>query len=443
MPASSHTEASKPKQISILPLLTVNFVGTLGFSIVLPFLFYLVTRWGGNAILFGFAGATYSFFQLIGAPILGRWSDKFGRQRILLLSQFGTLVSWLILLAAFALPETTLLNVDSTVFGRFAISLPLIFLFVARAADGLTGGNVSVANAYLADITEESQRSERFGKMAVSGNLGFVIGPALAGILGATVLGEILPVMAAALISAVATVLVMKLPESNPCILKNNIGATTIRKVFGQEPRECYQLKGAEQVSLRRVLTLRYVPSLLLMYFLVMLGFNFFYVTFPVHAVEVLKWSVTDTGTFFAVMSVMMVIVQGPVLKAAAARWRDIVLVPTGALLLAVSFLFFLRIDTISIYSGTAFLAIGNGLMWPSLVSILSRVAGKEFQGTVQGIAGSCGAVASVLGLLVAGILYNSLGNLLFVFSAATIFLTFVVSLRLLSKVDSARTPAT
>jgi MFS family permease len=80
------TSATRTAPVSILPILSVNFVGALGFSIVLPFLVFLVARLGGNALVYGVMGATYSFFQLIGAPILGRWSDRFGRKRILLLS---------------------------------------------------------------------------------------------------------------------------------------------------------------------------------------------------------------------------------------------------------------------------------------------------------------------------------------------------------------------
>ena len=82
-------------------------------------------------------------------------------------------------LVAFLLPTHVLIELDSPTLGQFALTLPLIVLFVARAADGLTGANVSVANAYLADITEEDQRSENFGKMAISGNLGFILGPAV------------------------------------------------------------------------------------------------------------------------------------------------------------------------------------------------------------------------------------------------------------------------
>ncbi|HSH74890.1 MAG TPA: MFS transporter, partial [Longimicrobiales bacterium] len=133
--------------VPLLPILLVNFIGTLGFGLVLPFLVFLVTDWGGNAFVYGLVGATYSAFQLVGAPILGRWSDRYGRRKVLLLSQAGTLVSWLIFLVAFALPVREVLTFESAATGPVVLTVPLLVVFVARALDGITGGNVSVANA--------------------------------------------------------------------------------------------------------------------------------------------------------------------------------------------------------------------------------------------------------------------------------------------------------
>src|SRR5918992_3301304 len=159
MVACNVTIVHKEKN-SLLPLLLINFVGTLGFSIVLPFLVFLVIDLGGNSIVYGILGATYPAFQLIGAPILGRWSDIYGRKKILLLSHGGTLTGWMIFLIALFLPVNNLFSIDSTILGTFVITLPLAALFLARAIDGLTGGNVSVADAYLSDVSTDENRSK-------------------------------------------------------------------------------------------------------------------------------------------------------------------------------------------------------------------------------------------------------------------------------------------
>src|SRR5215212_11224182 len=204
-------------QIPLYPLLLINFIGTLGFSIVLPFLVFLVIDFGGNAIVYGILAAMYPAFQLIGAPILGRWSDIYGRKKVLLISHGGTLVGWIIFLFAFFLPDENLFSINSLLVGTFVITLPLVILFIARALDGITGGNVSVANAYLADVSSDINRSKNFGKMAISSNLGFIVGPAIAGILGATIYKEILPVLAALSLSLVTLiVIVFTLKESKP-----------------------------------------------------------------------------------------------------------------------------------------------------------------------------------------------------------------------------------
>ncbi len=421
--------------IPLFPILLVNLIGTLGFALVLPFLVFLVTAWGGNAFIYGLAGATYSAFQLVGAPVLGRWSDAVGRRRILLLSQAGTLVSWLIFIVAFFLPGTPLLTFESSLTGSFALTLPLVVLFLARALDGVTGGNVSVANAYLADISPSEDRAANFGKMAASSNLGFILGPVLAGILGATRWGELAPVVAAAGISLLATLaIVFYLPESSPCILARSPEQANLRKLYGQEHRDCFEMRAAPRLRLGQVIRLTGVPKVLCVYFLVMLGFNFFYVTFPVYAVKVLAWSLPEIGTFFAVMGALMVVVQGPVLHRLSRLSGEKTLMIAGGLLLAAGFAAFDSERVPVIYAALVLLAVGNGVMWPSVLSSLSNAAGDLYQGSVQGVAGSLGAVASVGGLVLGGLLYAGIEARVFSVSAGVILLSVLLAVSTTAK---------
>lgn len=427
---------SKP---SIAPILAVNFVGALGFSIVLPFLIFLVTRLGGNAVIYGIIGATYSAFQLVGAPILGRWSDRVGRKKVLLVSQLGTLASWGIFLIALAMPVAVLSEVDSAALGSFTLTLPLIILFVARAIDGLTGGNISVANAYLADITTEDERGASFGKMSLSANMGFVLGPAIAGVLGATAAGEALPVLAAFLISVIATgIIAFVLQDSRPTVIQESPEPTSIRDVLGGDQKECYTVKCREPLRSLEVLALPSVGLVLGLQTLVFVAFNFFYVAFPVYTATTLNWSLTDVGIYFAVMGILMGIVQGPVLSYLSGRVGEKQLVVVGSFILAASFVFFTSAETAVIYAGTLLLAVGNGLMWPSLLAILSKAAGTDHQGSVQGLSGSMTAVASIVGLVLGGVLFQFLGSGLFFVSAVSTGVAAVLTLALKSPPSTA-----
>ena len=418
---------------SLLPLLLITFIGTLGFSIVLPFLVFLVIDLGGNAIVYGILSATYPAFQLIGAPFLGRSSDIYGRKKILLLSHGGTLAGWIIFLIALFLPVNNLFNIDSKIIGTFAITLPLVALFLARAIDGLTGGNVSVADAYVADISSDENRSKNFGKMAISSNLGFIVGPALAGILGATVYGEVLPVLAALILSLVVlVVIVFTLKETKCSILMKIPEKNDVGRVFSFESKECYKTANPKRLKFRDVFKLKYISFLLVLYFLIFLGFNIFYTSFPIHAVNELGWTVTQMGIFYAVLSGIMVLVQGPILRKALKKFSEEQLVIIGSVILGTNFILLVSSDIILIYGAAVLFAVGNGLMWPPVMSILSNRAGTVYQGTVQGVANSFASLASIIGLMMGGLLYNMLGATTFLISAGVIFTVFIMSFRLL-----------
>lgn len=402
---------------SLAPLYLVNFIGTLGFSIVLPFLVVLVLKFGGNELVYGILGATYSFFQLVGAPILGGWSDKIGRRKVLIISQVGTFLAWLIFLIALLIPQNVITNINSQLIGAFVLSVPLVLLFFARALDGLTGGNVSVANAYLVDITPEGDRSKYFGKMSVAGNLGFMIGPALAGILGSTTLGNILPIVLAMVISLIAIMVIIFGLKNAPECKKLSVPASLdrTRKILGLEHKECHSMEGQQQYSLADILKLKNVPFLLTQYFLIFLAFNFFYVAFPVHAITTLDWTVLDLGLFFSILSLVMILFQGPVLGKASQHFTDEALVTFGGVLLAMGFFLFSYSQLSVILLGTVLFAAGNGIMWPSFLSLISKVANQKYQGALQGFASSAGSLASIVGLLTGSVLYTQINTSIFI----------------------------
>src|SRR6478609_4772959 len=415
------------KQVTLFPLLLSNFIGTISYSIVLPFLVFLVIDFGGNSLIYGVLAAIYPAFQLIGAPILGRWSDVYGRKKILLLSNGGTLIGWIIFLIALFLPITHIISINSSIFGAFVITLPLIVLFVARALDGITGGNISVANAYLADVSTDKDRSKNFGKLSISANLGFIVGPALAGVLGGTIYKELLPVLSAVIISSVAFVVVgFMLKESKPkqvVAIQPFPEKKDINKVFSFECKECYKAPNPKKLGYKDVLKIKEISFLIVLYF---------YISFPNHAVVGLKWSVTQMGIFYAVLSGMMILIQGPVLRKALKIFSEEKLVIIGSVILGINFILFVANSTALAYIAAIFFALGNGLMWPSFMSVLSRVAGNENQGVIQGVASSFGSIASIIGLILGGVLYSTIGASTFLIGAAVIFFVFIMSFRLL-----------
>ena len=429
MTSSSNTTNS----ISLFPVLSVNFIGMLGYSIIMPFLVFLVTRFGGNELIYGILGAVYPAFQLVGAPLLGRWSDRIGRRKVLLVSQAGTLLAWIIFIIALLAPLSPLVNLGSETDGYIVITLPLILLFIARAFDGLTGGNISVANAYLSDISTDENRKANFGKMAMSSSLGLILGPAIAGVLGASVYQELIPVSTAAFISLLAMYLIwFKLPESKPILVNPEATRLSLRRTFSIEHKECYKMKKCTDTSFKAVLKLKSVPFMLVIYFLTFLGFSFFYSAFPVHALINLEWDSFELGVFFSVLSGLMVLVQGPLLSFLSQRVSDEPLIAFGSFLLVINFLLMSVGSEVLIYTSAILFALGNGLMWPSFLSLLSRLGGDAQQGAVQGLANSTGSFASIIGLILGGYLFGIIGSNTFLFASVFLFIVFILSLKML-----------
>ncbi|WP_422859940.1 MFS transporter [Flagellimonas sp. S174] len=422
---------------NIFPILLVNFIGILGYSVVMPILIFIVTDFGGNGFIYGILGATYPFFQFIGAPILGRLSDKIGRKKVLILSQSGTFLAWSLFLLAFILPETELWKQNTDLTGSYYMTLPLLIIFLARIFDGFTGGNISVANAYMSDISTDEDRNQNFGKMGASTSLGFVIGPAFAGLLASTMLGEILPLLIAAIISLIAIFVIgFRLEESVPCIVDTgNISLKNVRRFFQVEHKDCFTegsmaLEPENRKGLKQVLNIEGVPLLYAVYFLTFFAFSLFYAGLPIYANSLLEWSAIDLGIFLAYSSLIMFLVQGPLLNRLSKKFSSHSLVLAGSLLLAISFFLMSKQQIVLLYCAITLLSLGNGLMWPSFLALLSRVGNKNVQGAIQGYGTSMGSIASMLGLVTGGILFEKLTTLVFIGGS---FIFLIIALLLAS----------
>jgi len=388
----------------LFPILLVTFINMLGMSVVLPFLVVIVLKMGGNALTYGLMGATYSVFQLIGGPLLGSWSDQAGRKKILLICEIGTFVGWMVFIIGLLVPVDPLVN--GVQHNGLFFSLPLILIFIARALDGLTGGSISVANAYLSDISTKAERKSNFGKISASSNMGLIFGPLLAGLLGATKLGNLLPVIATALISFVAIFVVYFFVHES----HHRKESVDDKVVPGGSNGNLQKL------GLFKVFKIAKVPYFLVLYFLIFLAFNFFYIGFPVYAAGELHWSVLQLGIFFSFISGALVLVQGPLLSVLSKRFSGASLVICGSLMLAVCFACLTFNNLVVMYIGAFFFALGNGLMWPSFVALLSNTGDGDTQGAIQGIASSAGSLASIVGLISGAFLFEVLhGNLFFV----------------------------
>ncbi|QQR83529.1 MFS transporter [Candidatus Peregrinibacteria bacterium] len=192
----------------LMPILLLSFVNVLGFSLLMPVLPEVLVRYTGESsgLLYGFLLSSYALSQFIAAPILGAWSDHYGRRPILLLSQLGTLLSWFIFAAAYFIPA------DIHIAG---VSLPLLVIAFSRITDGLTGGNISVAQAWISDRTEAHEKTKAFGLAGAVFGFGFLVGPALGGL---SVSGPLHFLGTAILASAISLVtlgfIYWRLPES-------------------------------------------------------------------------------------------------------------------------------------------------------------------------------------------------------------------------------------
>jgi DHA1 family tetracycline resistance protein-like MFS transporter len=333
---------SRPLLVIFLTIL----VNLIGFGIIIPLLPFYATTFGASPLVVGLLFASFSLAQLFASPLLGAWSDRWGRRPILIFSLVGTVVSFVML----------------------AVAHSLTMLFAARIVDGLSGGNITTARAYIGDIATEENRAKSFGMLGAAFGLGFIIGPALGGLFAH--ISYTAPIWAAAAITVVAAFLAwFWLPET----------VHRVNAVAGSPWKALRELSG--RPNLRRLLAID---------FLYWSSFGVYQTTFALFGAHRFAFDATHTGYLLAAFGFLGVIVQvglvGPIVK----RLGEKQTLMAGLIFAAIGWGG--SAMTHSLWVFMAMLvpgAIGIGLCNPSLVSLVSGAAGRHEQGRVQGAAGA------------------------------------------------------
>lgn len=405
---------------SLVPVFVIVLVDLLGLTVIIPLLSLYAASFGANASTIGFLGAAYPAMQVIGAPLLGRLSDRYGRKPILLISQIGTFLGFILL--------------------GLADSLPL--LFASRILDGLSGGNISTAQAIIADLTSEKNRTKGLGLIGAAFGMGFVIGPLIA-FTSLSISGNNFHVPAFvasgfSLISILLTATLLK--ESRPADKK-------------------LSLAEKDEIFLKRFIqTMRkpLVGFLLVCIFIYQIAFGGFQQLLSLFTLSRLGLDASGNSVIFIWVGVLVVAVQGYFIGKWSRRFGETKLIKAGLTILAAGFLltaltprvpppwysqeglitelsagrnlpgetpptFNLKIDLPEEnpkgWSGMVWLliamvpaAVGGGILQPSINSLISQqVTPRELGGTL-GISAALLSAANSLAPVLGGVLFQNLG---------------------------------
>jgi MFS transporter, DHA1 family, tetracycline resistance protein len=339
----------------LLVLFLTTFVNLVGFGIIIPLLPFYAQTFGASPFVIGLLFASFSLSQLIAAPVLGDLSDRLGRRPVLIASLIGTVISFVML----------------------AMAGSLAMLFLARIIDGVTGGSITTARAYIADVTAEQDRAKAFGLLGAAFGLGFIVGPALGAAFAH--ISYTAPIWAAATITLVATLVAwLWLPE-------------TVRhvRVGGGSPWQAVkELSGRPHLRV-----------LLSVDFVYWMAFAVYQTSFALFGALRFGFDVTHTGYLLAAFGALGVVVQGamvgPVVDAIGER-RTLAL---GLVCAAIGWG-----GSAMTYSIPVFVAmlvpgaIGIGLCNATLGALISNAAGAHEQGRVQGAAGALESLGRTIG---------------------------------------------
>ena len=359
----------------LLIIFATVFIDLIGFGMVIPILpYYAHTEpFLATPLDIGFLFASYSLMQFFFSPLLGRLSDKYGRRPILFFSLLGSAVGYLVI----------------------GLSNTLFLVFLGRIIGGVSGGNISTAQAYIADVTSKENRAKGMGLFGAAFGLGFILGPAIAGVLSKY--GVHVPFFVAAVLSLVnAIALYFILPESV------KFGASA--KLTERKNRILELVD-----SLRD----RHFREINIIYFLLITAFSIITYAFVLYTSFRFEYNAEQNGYLFAFVGLVSIIAQGVLFGRLVTKFGEFVLIVVGCLVLVIS-LFALPFigpaygGLVALLAGLAVMSFGNSLASPGLTSLASKSAADDDQGRTMGIMQSGAAMARTVGPVIGGLLLNN-----------------------------------
>ncbi len=355
------------------PLLTIFFVvffDLVAFGVVIPILPYYSRTFGANAFALGWLMAAYSIAQFIFSPFWGSLSDRFGRRPVLLLTILGGACSM----------------VATALAGSFWI------LFLARLLAGIFAANISTASAYIADVTKPSERAKGMGIIGAGFGLGFIFGPAMGGIL--SVHGFSVPILVAAGLGFL-----------------NFLFAFFVLEESRDPDKKSESHRKLSKANLSVALTNKTTARPIILFFCNTLAFTQLEVAFGLFVLNRFGYEARSAGWLLAGMGVVGVILQGGLIGRLAKKFGEKNLLVAGFCALSFSLLGASVSPTAAIFALFLFgVAVGNGLVNPSLSSLVSKGATLENRGLIMGVYQSAGSLSRIIGPPISGFLFDRIG---------------------------------